>query len=97
MRLNRGCGCILLLLAGLDLVFVITAIFGVAMGETSTGLGSLAVVLFGANGVAALLMGIAAVRGLAVGARAPAKEAQDTGEFASEDEGEGSEEESGGE
>ena len=91
MRLNRGCGCMLLVLGLANLAFVVGAIVSLAAGSTNAGRDGLAVLVFGANLVAALLLGIAGMRGLPIGGRAPAQEA---GELAIGDEGEDSGEES---
>ena len=88
MRLNRGCGCVLLVLAGLNLVFIIGAVYGMTAGDTSVGLGLLALAVFGANCVASLLLGIAGYRGLPISARGPVEETSEVaGEREEEDEG----------
>ena len=92
MRMNRGCGCVLLIVAAVNGLFVIAAIFGVASGGTSIQLGLLALAVFGANLVATLMLSLAALRGRAISAGAPAEE---VGEVEGEDGVEGSYEESG--
>ena len=88
MKLNRGCGCLLLGLALVNLMAVIGAIITVVSGE-ETWLGFLGVALFGSNLVAAALLGMGAFRGVAVvRTRDVADELQPKGE---EDEGEDSE------
>jgi len=68
MRVNRGCGCLLLVLAAINLVFFISGLYGLASGNVEVGLGMLAIVLFGANLVAALLLGLAGIRRQRIGA-----------------------------
>lgn len=69
MRVNRGCGCLLLILAALNCLLLVLAVVGLARGSFgSVALGVLAVVLFGANLVAALMLGLAGFRGRAINA-----------------------------
>ena len=68
MKVNRGCGCLLLVLAALNALFVVAAIYNLASGNISVVMGILTLVLFGANLVAALMLGLAGFRGRAVGA-----------------------------
>lgn len=84
MRLNRGCGCMLLLLAFANLALVVGSIVSLAGGSENAGRDVLAIVVFGANLVAALLLGIAAFRRLPIGA--PTRVQEGTG-LSSEDEG----------
>ncbi len=67
MQVNRGCGCLLLVLAAINLVFLIAGIVGLVTGTAEIGLGMLGVVLFGANMVAALMLGLAGVRQQRIG------------------------------
>ncbi len=62
MKLNRGCGCMLLGLALLNAVLLLFGIVGMATGDISIAMGVTAVLLWGANLVASLLLGIAGVR-----------------------------------
>lgn len=62
MRLNRGCGCMLLGLAALNGALLLFGIIGMATGETSIAMGVTAVLVWGANLVASLMLGIAGVR-----------------------------------
>ena len=89
MKLNRGCGCLLLGLALVNLMALIGAIITLFSGEDLL-LGVLGLALFGSNLVAAALLGIGAFRGVAVmRTREVGEEVEETGQ---KDEGEGSEE-----
>ena len=74
MRVNRGCGCFLLILAIANAVFAIAGVIGLALGNVTVWLGLLALVLFGANAAATLMLGWAGLRGRAVGGAGPAYE-----------------------
>ena len=78
MRVNRGCGCILLVLAALNALFVIAAIYNLATGNIGVTLGMLTLALFGANLVAAFMLGLAGFRGRAIGAGSEPGEADTT-------------------
>ena len=91
MRVNRGCGCLLLILAGFNGVLVILATVGLARGSFgTTPLGVLAVLLFSADLIAALMLGLAGVRGRTIGG-ADAPEESVGGEDEAERVDEGSE------
>jgi len=74
MRINRGCGCFLLILATANAVFAIAGVIGLALGNVTVWLGFLALVLFGANAAATLMLGWAGLRGRAVGVAGQAYE-----------------------
>ena len=66
MKLNKGCGCLLMGLAAVNLMALIGSIVTLIAGDESTWLALLGLALFGSNLVASMLLGIGALRGVAV-------------------------------
>jgi len=77
MTMKPGCGCLLLLLAIGNLVLLISSIAAAVKGNLTPLTGIAMTVLFGANVVAAGMLGLAAMRGVSFGRKSAA---QDTDE-----------------
>jgi len=81
MRLKPGCGCVLLLLAIVNLVFVVSAIFSMFRGASETPvepsrlLLTASVLIFSANVAVCLMLGLAALRGVSFGRRSGEQDA----------------------
>jgi len=92
MKLKPGCGCVLIILAIINLVMAIGCIvFTIKVPSASTaapkaGLYAVAAVLFGSNVVAAGLLGLASIRGMSIGRKPGAQDTDDMTEeeFASD-------------
>lgn len=65
MKLNRGCGCLLLGLAAVNLMALAGAIVTLVSGD-DLWIAVLGLALFGSNLVASLILGIGAFRGVAI-------------------------------
>ena len=69
MRISRGCGCMLLVLTVVNLVFVVAGFIGlVGRNVDPIWLAFLTVAIFGANTVPSAMLGLAGFRGALVGA-----------------------------
>ena len=73
MRLKPGCGCLLILLAIVNLVLLVSALFSMASGPSETPvepskllLGGSALI-FAANVAVSVMLGLAAFRGVSFG------------------------------
>ncbi|MDM8000345.1 MAG: hypothetical protein QUS33_10170 [Dehalococcoidia bacterium] len=85
MRITRGCGCLLLILAAVNVVFLIGAIIGLATHQFETWqIGLLAVAVFGANLVPSVMMGLAGVRSVPIGG-GPKSGSEDVGPTGAEE------------
>jgi hypothetical protein len=83
MKLKPGCGCLLIILAIINLVMAVGCIvftFNVPTAGTAAPKASLyavAAVLFGSNVVASGMLGLAAFRGMSIGRRPAAQGTDD--------------------
>ena len=66
MKLNRGCGCMLLVLAAFNAMLIIGSIFSLTAHRVTFALGILIAFLFVANSASSAMLGYAAIRGEAV-------------------------------
>lgn len=88
MRVNRGCGCLLLLLAFVNVVFLVSGVISLVQGRVTAVYGAILILLFIGNVVAAAMVGLSGIRRIPLGG---ATAAEDT-DAASEVEGEVSQE-----
>ena len=92
MKLKPGCGCLLIILAIVDLTMTIACLVFTVNVPTATtsapkaGLYAGAAVMFGANVVASGMLGFAAFRGMSIGRKPEGQDADDSseGEFTSD-------------
>ena len=83
MKLKPGCGCVLIILAIINLVMAIGCIVFTINVPTATStapkasLYAAAAVLFGANVAASGLLGLAAFRGMSIGRKPAAQDMDD--------------------
>ena len=80
MRLKPGCGCLLILLAIVNLVLLVSALFSMASGPTETPaqpskllLGASALI-FAANVAVSVMLGLASFRGVSFGRKSAAQD-----------------------
>lgn len=57
MRVNRGCGCLALLLAAINVFVIISVIIAMVSNKTSVGIGVAMVVVFVGNVAACVMVG----------------------------------------
>ena len=84
MRLKPGCGCLLILLAIVDLVLLVSALFSIVSGPSENPvqpskllLGGTAVI-FAANVAVSVMLGLAAFRGVSFGRKSAAQDADES-------------------
>ena len=84
MRLKPGCGCLLILLAIVNLALLVSALFSMASGPSETPaepsklLLGFSALIFAANVAVSVMLGLAAFRGVSFGRKSAAQDADES-------------------
>jgi hypothetical protein len=62
MKLNRGCGCLTLVLGAINVFVVISVLIGIVSNKTGVGIGLAMVVVFVGNVAVCVFAGLGSVR-----------------------------------
>jgi hypothetical protein len=87
MKLKRGCGCLLLVLALINLILLVSGIVAATGGSTSWSVTLVIIAVMGANMAVCLMLGLTSLRG------APAAGVSDEASDAEQGDSEGGDEE----
>ncbi len=84
MKLKPGCGCVLILLAILNIVFFISAVFSIFRAPSQTPVQpsdlmlAASALIFAANVAVCVMLGLATLRGVSFGRKAAPQEADES-------------------
>ena len=86
MKLNRGCSCLTIILAAINVFILISVFIGMAQGKTSVSISLGMIAIFLANVVVCSLAGLASLRTGGTPTSAEGGEGEDVAESEGEDE-----------